>query len=205
MRSRVLLGCDVNRRTALGISALLFACGPPRNGPDEGALDASIDGPPRGDGPVLTGDTGAEPTVEFATGQSDVERLSPSDPTVELVYGAQGGYHVWGRARFTGLPPDVDVWFEALELPGLRALHTPAPGRRWIDAGVRRGLRVEPDGAFVTDPDLVVLNITCTAEVLGRMLRVVVHVRDRGSLREYTATRDVRVVDMDPSPACVAG
>lgn len=198
----------MNRLRALVISTSFAACGTGTVGHDAGdeagadvaPLDADAWAP---DAPLDADGSGGAPRVELATGQSEVEHLSPADPAVELVYGAQGGYHVWGRAVFWGFAPDVDVWFEAVELQTGRALHMPAPGRRWIEGGVRRGLRVEPDGSYATEPDLVILNIRCTAEALGHRLRLTAHVRERATMREIADTRDVRVVDEVPSPACV--
>lgn len=198
----------MNRLWALVISTSFAACSTGTVGHDagnEGGVDvpgldadgALPDVPGDGDGSA----GGAQ--VELATGQSEVERLSATDPAMELVYGAQGGYHIWGRAIFRGLAPDVDVWFEAVELQSGRVLHMPAPGRRWIEGGVRRGLRIEPDGSYATEPDLVILSILCTAEALGHRLRVTAHVRERATMREFSSARDVRVVDEVPSPACV--
>ncbi len=40
--------------------------------------------------------------VEVGSGEDDFAQLEEGDP-LELVYGSQGGYHVWGGVRATGV------------------------------------------------------------------------------------------------------
>ena len=181
----------------IALSVLSFACTHP-NPNDGGPMDAQRD---------IAAQDGEIPgvTVEFGTGQSDYEDVPASGGQLELIYGAQGGYHVWGRARFRGFDPDVDVSFSATRVSDGRVLHTPQPARRWIVDGIRRGLNDEGGGSFATDAELVILSISCSDMVVGDQLTVRVFVRERSTGRVATDVRSARIVDAIPSPACGGG
>lgn len=152
---------------------------PPRDGGDDPDAAASL--------------------AELGTGQLDWETLAGPDPTVELIYGAQGGFHVWGRARFR-LEPDVDVSFRAVRVSDGQELHRPTPVRRWIEDGVRYGIVPLQDGRFQTDAELVIVSLDCARDLVGQQLRIDVFVRERRTGRVETAQRTVRVIDEIPSP-----
>jgi hypothetical protein len=185
----------VNRFLCWLVPVCLALCSCSGGGPRDGGLDAR----PQDDGTDLTL---AGVTVELGTGQTDWEDLPATNARDELIYGAQGGYHVWGRARFHGFAPDVDVFFQAVRLSDGATLHMPQPARRWIADGVRRGLEDEGGGTFSTDAELVILSIACAREVVGQQLQVRVFVRERASGRVASDSRVVTVVDEVPSPAC---
>lgn len=158
--------------------------------------DGGIDATPE------TGTPGV--SVEIGTGQTDWEDLASTDPHAELIYGSQGGFHIWGRARFHGLNPDVMVSFSVQRLDDGAVLHAPMPVRRWIEGGVRRGLLDLGGGDFATDAELVYLNIQCTRELVGRQILWQVRVEERNTGRFSTAQRIVTVVDDLPTPVACA-
>src|SRR4051812_36266214 len=101
------------------LGSLMSACPPP---------------PPPAD--VVLGDAVGDPVVSTAsvrvgTGQSDYEDIPATDGRLELIYGAQGGYHVWGRARFLGLAPDVALSFTVTRLGDGQMLARYITSRRW--------------------------------------------------------------------------
>jgi hypothetical protein len=151
------------------------------------------------------GDAGPGPQVELGSGQLEWEPHPSADPTTELVYGAQGGFHVWGRARFRASAPDVDISFRAVRESDGAELHRPTPVRRWIEGGVRYGLLPLPDGRLQTDAELVILSLDCARNLVGQRLSVEVTVRDRASGAQTTVQRSLRVIDEIPSPtSCVS-
>lgn len=160
--------------------------------------------PARPDGGANSDEDSGVPnvSVRLGTGQTEYEELPPSGGRVELIYGAQGGYHLWGRARFRGFSPDVDVSFQATLTDTGQVLHMPQPARRWIADGIRRGLIDLGNGEFVTDAELVILNISCGRDLVGRSVHLQVFVRERASGRTATAARTVTVIDEVPSPDC---
>ncbi|MBL8682894.1 MAG: hypothetical protein JNK05_27255 [Myxococcales bacterium] len=152
------------------------------------------------------GDTdGGDLAVEFGTGQLDWEAIDARSPTIELVYGAQGGFHVWGRARIAGAEPDVDISFRATRDRDGRELHTPSPARRRIENGVRYGLYPSADGRLETQAELVILSLDCARNLVGELLTVELFVRERATGRTGSIRRTLRVVDEIPSPTgCVS-
>jgi hypothetical protein len=141
-------------------------------------------------------------TVSLGTGQSDYESIPHTDGKVELIFGPQGGYHIWGRARFQGFAPDVDIAFKITRMDDLHVYHAPTLLHRWIENGVARGLVPLPGGEFMTNAEQVVVSITCSNELVGRHILFQVFVTERATGRTVTDSRDVMVVDNDPSPAC---
>jgi hypothetical protein len=152
--------------------------------------------------PGIDGGRGADATVAVGTGPDDYEEIPREGGTVELVYGPQGGYHVWGRAWFQGLAPDVDVAFRVTRLDDGAVLHAPLPARRWISDGIAHGLTPLVGGAFVTQAQQVGLQIQCASAVVGRTVLFEASVRERATGRAASDAREVRVVDQDPSPSC---
>lgn len=169
--------------SALLIGALAWGCAPP---------------PPVADGGD-TGDGGAG-IVELGTGQLEWETLPAADPTVELIYGAQGGFHVWGRGRFSTFQPDVDVSFRAVRESDGQELHHPSPIRRFIEGDTRYGLAPTADGRLETMAELVILTLDCPRDLVGQRLRIELTVRERATGRSATTQRFVRVIDEIPSP-----
>lgn len=161
--------------------------------------DATIDG-----ADATSADSGI-PGVEVSlgTGQTDWEDLPAVGAELELIYGAQGGYHVWGRARFRGFAPDVDLGFTAVDLATGRRLHEQTWARRRVENNVSYGLQPTGLGAYATDAELVVLAIQCSDEVLGHPLQVRVSVRERASGRIASDVRTATVVDRTNPTPCV--
>ncbi|MFO0556721.1 MAG: hypothetical protein U0269_01760 [Polyangiales bacterium] len=145
------------------------------------------------------GDAGST-VVELGTGQLEWEPLAASDPTVELIYGAQGGFHVWGRARFSTFQPDVDVSFRAVRASDGQELHHPSPIRRYIEGDLRYGLAPTADGRLETMAELVILTLDCPRDLVGQQLLLELTVRERATGRSASTQRSVRVIDEIPSP-----
>jgi hypothetical protein len=150
----------------------------------------------------VPGDGDADVTVTLGTGQLEYEDLARPDGPIELVYGPQGGYHLWGRARIRGFAPDVEVSFTVTRAETGAVLHSPRPARRWFEDGVRRGLRPLGGGEFVTDAEVMVLDLACATDLVGSRVRIQLLVRERASGRTASDERVTTVVDEVPSPAC---
>jgi len=183
----------MDRRTLLRLlgASALSACAP------SDRLDGSVD----------TGIDSGVPgvTVNFGTGQIDYLDVPRTGATLELIYGVQGGYHVWGRAQFHGFAPDVDVSFNVVDQDSGRTLHIPNPARRRIENGVRYGLTDAGNGTYQTDAELVIVSIVCASDVVGHTLVVDVFVRERASNRTAADRRVVRIIDEVNPQSCVPG
>jgi hypothetical protein len=180
---------------ALAASAALGAstgCSPPPR-PDVVAVDASPDAT-------------NEHAARIGTGQSDWEDIAVANPELELIYGAQGGYHLWGRARFRGLQPDVDVTMTVTRLRDNAVLSDVLTAqRRYIDTVmmVRRGLLDVGGGEYVTNAEQLVLEISYSAEVVNERVRVDLTVTDRASGRVVRDSREAVVIDRVAPMPCV--
>jgi len=152
---------------------------------------------------VDAGTDGDSAFVKFGTGQNDWEEVPSNGSSVELIYGAQGGYHVWGRAEFSGLMPDVDVGYTAVRTEDNTVLYDQPPRHRWIENGLNRGLvEIRPGVYSNTDPDLLILRIQCANEIVGKQLRILLSIRERASGRTVSILRVVQVVDLENPQSC---
>lgn len=87
---------------ALAVAALA-ACG--SDGPSDPDTDAGNDVPY---------DVVGDPMVEIGTGFPDFEPLTDGQE-VSIIQGIQGGYHIWGGLRASGLDPrDIHIRFEVV-------------------------------------------------------------------------------------------
>jgi hypothetical protein len=183
------------------VAALAFATSScDGSGPSDGGIDA-VDVPPA-DLPD-SGIPGV--SIDLGTGQDDFEEIPRTGaPNVQLIHGPQGGYHVWGRVKFSGFQPDVDIWFIATRLSDGVVLHDASVLlHRWIASGVSFGLADLGGGTFATEQgELIVLQITCPAQVLGDQLFIRAFVRERATGRIAADWRTVTVVRDLPSPEC---
>ncbi len=137
----------MSKRAALVAALLLAGCA--RGGPD---LDI-------------------DPFVELGTGVVRFERLV-DDMEVPTVYGPQGGYHIWGSVRVTGIDwRRVQLYFELLDEDGELVsdpTHMPASLRDCSDQdGCTAGMGEEVGiTVFVDDPPAIWSeDITMTVEV----------------------------------------
>jgi len=150
--------------------------------------------------PVPDADAEHSSVVELGTGQLEWESLRTNDPTIELIYGPQGGFHVWGRARFATFEPDVDISFRAVRSRDGRELHHPSPVRRYIEGDLRYGLAPTADGRLETMAEIVTLTLDCARDLVGQQMHLEVTVRERATGRTVSTQRTVRVIDEVPSP-----
>lgn len=119
-----------------------------------------------------------EPSVQIGTGDASFEPLADGD-TVLIIEGPQGGFHVLGSARFTGVEGgDPDV---------LSDPQNPTYWFRVYDEGVRidfapqytQGLDLAPEGeAFEELGRFVFLDITADEELVGHTLEITVDIED---------------------------
>ncbi len=136
-------------------------------------------------------------TVDLGTGQLSWEPLDPAGGTrVELIHGPQGGYHLFGRVRYTGVGPDVYVRFRVTPVDGASPLNDPAERIHLIEG---RGLARVGNGWETPNAQLVVLvNIQTPSAVVGRRVRFEVSVAPSPGLETTPAlrvSREVLVVD----------
>jgi hypothetical protein len=148
---------------------------------ESGGVDAGLDVglPPEVD--LL--DASCDARLAVGTGLDQWTELPPIGAQTQAYRGGQGGYHLYGRVRFTGLAPDVYVMFWLFEEGRREALNYVARVRRRVDRGlVRAG-----DGWESAFAELVVLiadSSNITAFVARRfVLRVVVYEAGTATLR----------------------
>lgn len=132
-------------------------------------------------------DTQVELTI--GTGFVAYEGLPDEAPTLEIVHGPQGGYHVYLSMRVTGLEPATLLWHVVREHDARVLAH--------LDLIARRGTFVEVDGALQRVGDLVVLDVLSPADVFMRDIRIEASATSASGSRA-TATRVVRIVDAEP-------
>lgn len=143
------------------------------------------------DGAVL------DPALDVGTGQSSWEALSPTTATnTELIHGPQGGYHVFGRVRFSALPPDVYASFRVTEMGGA-PINDPADRIRLRDG---RGLIHTAQGWETSNALLVILTtVHAPTTVVGHTFQLEANLQaagdDGGIGPMLTVRRMIRIVD----------
>lgn len=134
--------------------------------------------------------------LELGTGRLAYETLPPFGASVGLVHGQQGGYHIYGRYRFSGFAPDVYVSFRLTPAEGGAPLNDPTDRVRRIE---QRGLRRAGDGWESAYAELVILTqIHGPAEVVGRRFRLEIFVRSAATGQIATTEREVTIVEEVP-------
>ena len=129
------------------------------------------------------------PPLEIGTGEFAFEALPDVSPTLEIVHGPQGGYHIYLSMRVRGVLPDTLLWRVVRE-DDLAVLAN-------LDLIAREGTFVPIDGSIQRVGDLVVLNVISPADVLMRDVRIEASVTSRTG-DTATAVRVVRIVDAAP-------
>lgn len=134
------------------------------------------------------GESAGEGTVELGTGEWEFVPLADED-TVPLVFGVQGGYHVWTSFRAEGLDPE-GVMLEIETQPGDES-KPPELSRVPVD--------MQPNGELVGWP-AILSQPSCS---LGQMLRIRVTLTDPRGVRA-TDERYVRPTTGTgpPPPPC---
>lgn len=156
-----------------------------------GAPDATADGGPAVD---AAREGGVAPTVELATGARAWQEL-PRDGSgrAEVVFGPQGGYHIFGRIRLQGLEPNVTLRFRVTSPDGSRVL---TDDRDTIRRVVNRGLLPVGGGAYEsTSGELVILQIRGPMDVVGQRWRMEVQVAPADQSAPVTAECSFTIVD----------
>ena len=102
--------------------------------------------------------------LEIGTGFTAYETLPEDAPTLEIVHGPQGGYHVYLSMRVTGLVPASLLWRVVRQDDG-RVLAN-------LDLLARTGTFRPVDGALERVGDLVVIDVLSPADVAMRDVRV---------------------------------
>lgn len=128
-------------------------------------------------------------SLEIGTGLEAYEALPDEAPTLEIVHGPQGGYHVYLSMRVTGLEPDTLLW----RVVRARDAYVFAN----LELSARPGTFRPSEGALERVGDWVVLAVTSPADVTMDELRVEARVTSRAGATA-TAMRLVRVVDQVP-------
>lgn len=139
-------------------------------------------------------DAGA-PRVELGSGARAWQPL-PLDGSgaCELVHGPQGGYHIFGRVRYSGLPGDVYLAFRVVAIDGGEVFTDDVRLRRLLG----RGLVQTATGYESATSELVILRIVVPAQVVGRKVRFEVRVTDAAGAAMAGDAREVTVVDEEP-------
>jgi hypothetical protein len=136
------------------------------------------------------------PSVTLGSGGRTWQDLSPEGTSVsEVVFGPQGGYHIFGRVRFRGISPDVFLSFRVVDIESGRQL---TDDRDRIRRMPGRGLLQSSEGYESTSGELVILSIRSPSEVAGRRFRMEVHVVEAPAGRDITNTREFTIVDNEP-------
>ena len=134
--------------------------------------------------------------LELGTGQLSYETVPPYGARVELIHGPQGGYHVYGRYRFAGFGPDINVTFRVTPAEGGAPVNDPTYRVHRL-AG--RGLAQWQSGWECSSPELVILTqVHGPGDVVGRRFRWEVFVQDVATQRVATAVREITIVDDVP-------
>lgn len=151
--------------------------------------DAATDVPPFDAGPDA-----AASFIELGTGQLSWEPLRPSGNRLELIHGPQGGYHVFGRARFRGLGPDVYLSFRVTPAGGGPAINDPGSRVRLREA---RGLVPLGNDTFETaGAQLVILEgIRGPQEVVGRNYQLQMTVQRFESSQSLVSSAEITIID----------
>lgn len=148
---------------------------------------------------VVSDGPNADPTFELGTGQLGWETLPPFGGRAELIHGPQGGYHIFGRVRYTGLSPDVRVWFRVTPVEGGAPLNDPTDRIRLyydVNTMTSRGLLRTAAGWESSNALLVILvNIQGPAGVVGRRFRFEAFAQAAGSDAIATTEREITIVD----------
>lgn len=171
---------------------LLPACaGAPSALPLDATVDATIGAPD------ATDDARAAPSVELATGARAWQEL-PRDGSgrAEVVFGPQGGYHIFGRVRMRGLAPDVTLLFRVTSLDGTRTLTDDRDRIRRVPG---RGLIQSAPGTWEsTSGELVILQVRGPMDVTGQRWRMELRVMPADQGPTVTDTREFSIVDDEP-------
>jgi hypothetical protein len=157
--------------------------------------DATVDAPIGV--PDAAPDAGAPPSVELATGARAWQEL-PRDGSgrAEIVFGPQGGYHIFGRVRMRGLAPDVTLHFRVTSLDGTRALTDERDRIRRVSG---RGLIQSAPGTWEsTSGELVILQVRGPMDVMGQRWRMELQVIPADQSPVVTDTREFTIVDDEP-------
>ena len=134
--------------------------------------------------------------LELGTGQASFVSLPPSGASVELVHGPQGGYHILGRVRFRGFPPDVFTSFRVTPEKGGDPINDPTDRVHRLD---QRGLVRIGDEWESSFAELVVLTAIHSPDlVVGRRFRWEVFVQNAATGQVATTEREITVVDELP-------
>lgn len=210
----VLVGsCAVRCASIALVSAAAFGCvanSPPGDGVPDAATDrgAGSDSKTVGDvalTEMVSVDAAAAPSIELGSGQDGWQHLPATGGRTEIVFGPQGGYHIFGRARLRGFSPGlrgsaatsgVNLRFEVTPAEGGPALTDPGGVNRWEQTGLVRLSEGEYESAFA---ELVILTaIRGPLEVVGRSFRLEVIARENATGRTASASREVVIVDEHP-------
>lgn len=136
------------------------------------------------------------PSAELGTGGRSWQALpSCGSGESEVVHGPQGGYHIFGRVRYRGLPSDVYVTYRVLSLDGARLL---TDDRDRLRRSPGHGLLQTSGGFESTSGELVILQIQNPAEVTGQRFRFEVRVQDANGAAMISDAREVTIVDNEP-------
>lgn len=144
-----------------------------------------------------TGHGGGVPSVELATGGRTWQDL-PRDGSgrAEVVFGPQGGYHIFGRVRFQGIEPNVTLRFRVTSLDGTRVL---TDDRDVIRRTLNRGLLALGGGVYEsTSGELVILQIRGPMDVVGQRWRMEVQVTPADQSPPLTTECSFTIVDDEP-------
>ncbi len=143
-----------------------------------------------------TYDAAASIPLELGTGRTTYETVPPFGATMELVHGPQGGYHIYGRYRFSGFAPDVYVSFRVTPAEGGAPINNADDRVRRIE---QRGLQRAGDGWECSFAELVILTaIHGPADVVGRRFRLEVFIRSAATGQVATTEREITIVDDVP-------
>lgn len=184
------------RAAAVALTLSLFGCGSSA-APQGAASDAGSVADVRAARDPFDAAGAYEPiALELGTGLEAFQPVPETGGRVELVHGPQGGYHLLGRYRFTGMQPDVNVYFRVTPTGGGAALNAPTDRFRRTQP---RTLTANGAGWENIHAELVILTeIGLPTEVVGHTVRWEIVLEEVATGRLATAHRDITVADDEP-------
>lgn len=174
---------NIERRDLLrlmGLTGLAWSSTHCANDPAPISMDAGIDVDPFA--------SECDATLVVGTGRTQWVDLNPLGNRVPLTRGGQGGYHIYGRVRFSGLPPDVYIRFLLTPIEGGEPVNLLDRVRRRQD----RGLSPYGSGWESTSSELIIMRLD-RPQLVGRTFLLKAVVYQAGTSRLWCQSAEIAI------------